>query len=135
MEECKRMGRLVLCPDVNESNFSFTVNKKGNIRFGLGSIKGAGEGAVNAIVEERRKNGPFQSIYDFVERLPLSSVNRKNFESFSLSGAFDCFTEIRRSQFFAEDANKVTFIESIIRYGSKFQTVKSTVQNSLFGGG
>jgi DNA polymerase-3 subunit alpha len=135
MDECKRMGRLVLCPDVNESNFAFTVNKQGNIRFGLGSIKGAGEGAVNAIVEERSKNGPFQTIYEFVERIPLSSVNKKNFEAFALSGAFDCFTDIRRSQFFVEDANKVPFIESLIRYGSKFQTDKSTVQNSLFGGG
>ena len=135
MDECKRMGRLVLCPDVNESNFAFTVNKAGNIRFGLGSIKGAGESAVNAIVEERRKNGPFQTIFEFVERIPLSSVNRKSFEAFALSGAFDCFSEIRRSQFFVEDANKIPFIESIIRYGSKFQTDQSTVQNSLFGGG
>ncbi|HEY4787587.1 MAG TPA: DNA polymerase III subunit alpha [Bacteroidales bacterium] len=135
MDECKRMGIQVLCPDVNESNYAFTVNKKGNIRFGLGSIKGAGEAAVNAIVEERKKNGPFQSIFDFVERIPLSSVNKKNFEAFALSGAFDCFCEIRRSQFFVEDINKVPFIELLIRYGSKFQMDKSTVQNSLFGGG
>jgi DNA polymerase III subunit alpha len=135
MDECKRMGMQVLCPDVNESNYAFTVNKKGNIRFGLGSIKGAGEGAVNAIVEERRKNGPFQSIFDFVERIPLSSVNKKNFEAFALSGAFDCFTEIKRNQYFAEDQNKVPFLENVIRYGSKFQTDKNTVQNSLFGGG
>lgn len=135
MDECKRMGKNVLGPDVNESYLKFTVNKAGNIRFGLGSIKGSGEAAVNAIIEEREKNGPFTGIFDFVERVNLSAVNKKNMEAMALSGAFDGFAEIRRSQFFAEDNNKVTFIENIVRYGSKFQTDKSTVQNSLFGGG
>lgn len=135
MDECKRMGKNVLGPDVNESYLKFTVNKTGNIRFGLGSIKGSGEAAINAIIEERDRNGPFTGIFDFVERVNLSAVTKKNMESLALSGAFDGFTEIRRSQFFAEDNNRVNFIENMVRYGSKFQTDKSTVQNSLFGGG
>ena len=135
MDECKRMGIQVLCPDVNESYLSFTVNKQGNIRFGLGTIKGVGENAVNSIVDERTKNGPFGGIFDFVERVNLSAVNRKNTEALSLSGAFDCFSEIRRSQFFANDAKEVAFIDNLIRYGGKFQADKGTVQNSLFGDG
>jgi DNA polymerase III subunit alpha len=133
MDECKRMGILVLCPDVNESNFAFTVNKAGNIRFGLGTIKGVGEGAVKSIVEERTANGPFKGIFDFVERVNLSAVNRKNIEALSLSGAFDYFTEIRRSQFFATDAKEIPFIDNLIRYGGKFQTDKHSTQISLFG--
>jgi len=135
MDECKRMGRLVLCPDVNESNLSFTVNKQGNIRFGLGTIKGVGEAAVNFIVEERNANGPFKGIFDFVERVNLSAVNRKNIEALALSGAFDCFSEIRRSQFFANDSKGLPFIDNLIRYGGKLQADKSTIQISLFGEG
>jgi DNA polymerase III subunit alpha len=135
MDECRRMGMQVLCPDVNESNFSFTVNKQGNVRFGLGTIKGVGEGAVNCIVEERNANGPFKGIFDFVERVNLSAVNRKNTEALTLSGAFDCFSEIIRSQFFANDSKGVPFIDNLIRYGSKFQTDKNTTQISLFGEG
>jgi DNA polymerase III subunit alpha len=135
MDECKRMGRMVLGPDINESKLAFTVNKTGNIRFGLGSIKGVGEGAVNAIIEERDKNGPFKDIFDLVERVSLSAMNKKNMEALALSGAFDCFGEIRRSQFFANDAKDVPFLENLARYGSKFQTDKNTVTNSLFGSG
>lgn len=135
MDECKRMGRMVLGPDINESKQAFTVNKQGNIRFGLGAIKGVGENAVNSIIEEREKAGPFKDIFDLVERVNLSAVSKKSLEALSLSGGFDCFTEIRRSQFFANDAKDVPFIENLSRYGTKFQTDKNTVTNSLFGGG
>ena len=134
MDECKRMGIQVLGPDVNESNFAFAVNSQGNIRFGLGSIKGAGEAAINFIVEERKNNGSFGGIFDFVERVNLAAINKKNLEALALSGAFDGFTELARSQYLAEDANKISFIDNLIRYGSKFQNDKVTVKSSLFGG-
>jgi DNA polymerase-3 subunit alpha len=134
MDECKRMGIQVLGPDVNESKFAFAVNNKGNIRFGMGSIKGAGEAAINYIVEERKNHGPYSGIFDFVERVNLAAINKKNLEALALSGAFDGFTEITRCQFLAEDANKITFIDNLIKYGSKFQNDKVTVKISLFGG-
>jgi DNA polymerase-3 subunit alpha len=134
MDECKRMGIQVLGPDVNESKLTFTVNKQGNIRFGLGAIKGVGEGAVNSIVEERTKNGAFKDIFDFVQRVNLSAVNKKNLEGLAVSGALDGFN-FYRSQYFANDAKEVSFIENLLRYGNKFQADKATVQNSLFGGG
>ena len=92
MEECKMMGIPTLGPDVNESYVEFGVNNKGEIRFGLSAIKGMGSGAAEAIVREREANGPYQDIYDFVERVSLKDVNRKAFESLALSGGFDCFT-------------------------------------------
>jgi DNA polymerase-3 subunit alpha len=133
MDECKRMGRQVLGPDVNESYMAFTVNKQGNIRFGMGSIKGVGEGAVLAIIEERDKNGPFTDVFNFVERVNLSAVNRKSFENFVLAGAIDAFG-IRRSQYFATDDKGITFLENIIRYGTKLKTDKASTENTLFGG-
>lgn len=132
MDECKRMGMLVLGPDINESNMAFTVNSKGNIRFGLGAIKGVGEGAVGSVVEERTKAGFFTDIYNFVERVNLSSVNKKAIENFVIAGAFDTFG-IKRSQFFLNDG-QYTFIENLIRYGSKLQVDKSNTANTLFGG-
>jgi DNA polymerase III subunit alpha len=91
MDECKRMGIMVLGPDVNESYSKFTVNKDGHIRFGLGAIKGIGENAVNKIIEERNENGPYTSIFNFVERVNLQSINKKGFEVLAISGGFDCF--------------------------------------------
>ncbi len=133
MDECKRMGRQVLGPDVNESYMAFTVNKQGNIRFGLGAIKGVGEGAVIAIIEERDKNGPFTDVYNFVERVNLSSVNRKSFENIVVAGAIDGFG-IRRSQFFATDDKGISFLENMIRYGTKLKNDKASTANTLFGG-
>jgi DNA polymerase-3 subunit alpha len=134
MDECRSMGITVLGPDVNESNLNFTVNKKGNIRFGLGGVKGVGSGAVEAIVKEREVNGPFQGIFDFVERVNLTACNKKNLEALCLSGAFDNFTEAVREQYFAENSKGEVFTESLIRYGNKFQQDKASSQNSLFGG-
>jgi DNA polymerase-3 subunit alpha len=134
MDECRSMGIGVMGPDVNESELNFTVNKEGNIRFGLGGIKGVGAGAVEAIVKERRENGAFKSIFDFVERVNLTACNKKSLESLCLAGAFDTFSEPTREQYFAESAKGEAFIETIIRYGNKFQVDKSSSQNSLFGG-
>jgi len=134
MDECRVMGIKVMGPDVNESELNFTANKKGDIRFGLGGIKGVGRGAVEAIVNEREKNGPFKDIFDVVERVNLTACNKKNIEALSLSGAFDNFPEVSREQFFAENAKGELFIETLIRYGNKFQVDKSSAMNSLFGG-
>jgi DNA polymerase III subunit alpha len=134
MDECKRMGIMVLGPDVNESYSKFTVNKDGHIRFGLGAIKGIGENAVNKIIEERNENGPYTSIFNFVERVNLQSINKKGFEVLAISGGFDCFGELKREQFFATDQKDNTFIDNLIRYGINYQGDKANQQNSLFGG-
>jgi DNA polymerase III subunit alpha len=135
MDETKRMGIAVLGPDINESNVKFTVNKDGNIRFGLGAIKGVGEAAVVQMIEEREKNGLFKDIFDLAERVNLNTLNKKNLEAMALAGAFDCFNSIRREQYFAPDPKGSTFIESLIRYGNNVKTVKSSSQNTLFGEG
>ncbi len=134
MDECRRMSILVLGPDVNESNVRFTVNEKGDIRFGLGAIKGVGENAVTSIIEERSAGGPFRDIYDFVERIDLHQLNRKNLEGLAVAGALDCFEPMSRSQYLdtIEDAEP-TFIEQLIKYGSKIQYERNTPQQNLFG--
>ena len=134
MDECRNLGMNVMGPDVNESDLTFTVNDDGNIRFGLGGIKGVGEGAVEAIVLERKKNGKFKGVFDFIERVNLNSCNKKALESLVLAGAFDEFQDIKREQFFVENTKGEIVIESIIRYGNKFQSDHAMNQNSLFGG-
>jgi DNA polymerase-3 subunit alpha len=133
MDECKAMSMNVLGPDVNESFLKFSVNREGDIRFGLAAVKGVGEGAVMNIIEEREKNGAFKDIFDFVERVNLSSCNRKNIESLALAGAFDDFPEIGREQFFGTNAKGEPFIDLLIRYGNKYQVDKNTAATSLFG--
>ncbi len=132
MEECKRMGMNVLGPDVSESYAKFTVNRAGNIRFGMAAVKGVGEGAVLDIIKARQ-GGEFRNIYDFVERVNLQSVNKKNLEALAMAGAFDSFKAHKRSQFFVPDENDQTFIEKLIRYGNKMQFESSNMQPSLFG--
>jgi DNA polymerase-3 subunit alpha len=133
MDETRRMGMEVLGPDVNESNVKFTVNKDGNIRFGLGAIKGVGESAVLQLIEEREKNGVYADIYDLVERVNLNSLNKKNLEAMAVAGAFDCFEDISRAQYFSLDTKGSSFIESLIRFGNNAKVLKSTSQQSLFG--
>lgn len=133
MEECKSLKILTLGPDVNESQMEFGVNKKGEIRFGLSAIKGMGTSAAMAIVNEREKNGPYKSIFDFAERIDLSNVNRKAFESLAYSGGFDSFG-LQREEFFGVNAKGVTFLDSLVRYAQLFQQEKAQMQNSLFGG-
>ena len=134
MDECKATGVNVLGPDVNESNLKFSVNRHGDIRFGLGAVKGVGEAAVQSILEERKKNGPFRGIFDFVQRVNLSACNRKNIENLALAGGFDSFPEIKREDFFVKNAKDESFSEVLVRYGSKYQLDKAAAVNSLFGG-
>jgi DNA polymerase-3 subunit alpha len=133
MDECKQMGIATLGPDVNESYQKFGVNKKGEIRFGLAAIKGMGDGAAQAIIDEREKNGPYKTIFDFAQRVSFSSVNRKAYESLALSGGFDSFG-IRREQFFATNNKGEMFLDTLVRYGQLYQQEKQQAQNSLFGG-
>lgn len=133
MDECKRMGIKVLGPDVNESEHKFTVNKNGDIRFGLGAIKGVGEAAVQSLIEERERNGAYASIFDLVERINLTACNRKNLEAMTIAGGLDSFG-LKRSQFFFNDDKGISFVENIIRYGQKFQVDKNSTANTLFGG-
>lgn len=134
MEECKRMGIKVLGPDINESLKGFAVNKKGEIRFGLGGIKGVGEAAIENIIEERNKNGQFKDIFNFIKRVNQRSVNKKSLESLAYSGAFDCFPQMNRAQFFAKgDSDKYTNLEKIINYGVASSHAKNGHANTLFG--
>lgn len=133
MDECKRMGAMVKGPDVNRSLHRFAVDSEGVIRFGMGGIKGLGENAVAAIIEERKANGSYKDIYDFVERVPLTVVNKKNLECLVCAGALDSLSQFQRSDFFGADNKGVSFIESLIRYGNLVQSEKSSAQNSLFG--
>ena len=134
MDECKAMGIKVLGPDVNESNLKFTVNPEGNIRFGLGAVKGVGEGAVLNIMEEREKNGPFKGIFDFVQRVNLTACNKKNLECLALAGGFDEFPELKREQYFAVNSKNEVFMETLVRYGNRYQADQAAAANSLFGG-
>ncbi|MBN1598569.1 MAG: DNA polymerase III subunit alpha [Bacteroidales bacterium] len=129
MEECKRMGLNVLVPDINESHARFTVNKDGNIRFGLAAIKGIGEAAVEHIIKEREQNGPYKDIYDFVERVNLTTVNKRCLEAIVMAGGIDSFEGMERHQFFSPDKENLTFIDHLIRYGN---LVKSQTANTLF---
>ncbi len=132
MDECKQMGIATLGPDVNESYEKFGVNHHGEIRFGLGAIKGMGDSAALSIIDEREKNGPYKDIYDFAQRVNFSSVNRKAFESLALSGGFDSFG-IRREDYFATNHKGETFIETLCRYGQLYQQEQAEMKNSLFG--
>lgn len=133
LEECKKQNLEVLGPDINESYATFDVNKQGKIRFGLGAIKGAGEVAVANIIEERNKNGDYQNIFDFAQRVTLQAVNKKTFEALAQAGAFDGFKDIKRETYFTEEEGS-SFIEKIIRYGNAVQNEKNSAQQSLFGG-
>jgi DNA polymerase III subunit alpha len=135
MDETRRMGIDVLGPDINESNLKFTVNKDGNIRFGLGAIKGVGESAVLQLIEEREKNGLYKDVYDMAERVNLNALNKKNLEAMAVAGAFDCFDAIIRSQYFSLDTRGSSFVESLIRYGNNVKTVRNSSQHTLFGEG
>jgi DNA polymerase-3 subunit alpha len=134
IEECRNLGIKVLGPHVNESGIYFAVNKEGEIRFGLGAIKGAGDTAVEAIIQERDARGPFDDIFDFAKRLNQRSVTKKTYECLALSGAFDCFPGIHRRQYvFAKDG-EVNLLEKAIRYAVKTQQDEQSAQVSLFGG-
>ncbi len=134
MEECKNRGIKVLGPHVNESAQDFAVNQEGEIRFGLGAIKGTGESAIQALIEEREANGPFNDIFDFSKRVNLRTVNKKSFESLAKAGAFDCFEEFHRRQYVEPDDEGTSLIEKAIRYANRMQEEEASAQSSLFGG-
>ena len=133
MDECKRMHIRVLGPDVNESFMEFGVNKKGDIRFGLAAIKGVGENVVKTIIETRDTDGPFESPYDFIERLPAGTVNRRTLEALVLAGAFDSFADFKREDFLGENSRGETFSELLVRYGQAYQQSRMSSAMSLFG--
>lgn len=133
MDECRRMGAPVKGPDVNRSMARFSVDGEGNIRFGMAGIKGVGQAAVENITTERRANGKFKDIFDFVERVNLQAVNRKTFESLVLAGAFDSLVDFNRSRFFSVDNKDNSYIELLMKYGNLFQSEKSSSTSSLFG--
>ncbi|MFC4230903.1 DNA polymerase III subunit alpha [Parasediminibacterium paludis] len=134
MEECKSMGIRVLGPDVNESLKGFAVNSRGEIRFGLGGLKGAGDVAVDSVINERKQNGPYVDIFDFIKRSVSRSVNKKSLESFAYSGAFDCFPQLHRAQYFnTPDGEKMSGLEKIIGYGQVTQNLATGTTNTLFG--
>lgn len=134
MEECKRMGLKVLGPDINESLKGFAVNSKGEIRFGLGGLKGVGEAAVESIIDDRSKKGFASNIFDFIKRANQRTVNKKTLESLAYAGAFDCFHELHRAQYFHTPQGDVsTGLEKIIRFGNVVQAQSLGNANTLFG--
>ncbi len=134
MGECKSLGINVLGPDINDSRRNFSVDTKGNIRFGLGAVKGLGDSAVDAIISERERSGPYRDIFDFVQRVSAGMVKRNNIESLVLSGAFDSFEDITREQYFGVNSKDESFIDLLSRYAGKYQADKNAAQNTLFGG-
>ncbi|KJD36904.1 DNA polymerase III subunit alpha [Tamlana sedimentorum] len=132
MEECKRMKLEVLGPSVNESYYKFSVNNEGAVRFGMGAIKGVGHGAVMTIVDNRKEDGPYKSIFDFAKRIDLRAANKKAFENLAYAGGFDCFQETHRAQYFHKETD-LTFLEMVIKYAQKHKENENSAQVSLFG--
>ena len=133
MEECRRMGLAVLGPDLNESYLKFSVNKEGAVRFGMAAVKGVGASAVRAIIEERKENGNYTSIFDLAKRVDLRAANKKSFDSLVKAGAFDSFEDTHRAQYFAVDEKGITFLERAMKFGSKYQENENSAQVSMFG--
>ena len=134
MEESKRMKLPVLGPDVNESYYKFSVNKNDAIRFGMGAIKGVGKGAVETIVNNRKEDGAYRSIFDFAKRIDLRAANKKAFQNLALAGGFDEFGGVHRAQYFHHNGDEINFLEKVIKFASKFQENENSSQTSLFGG-
>ncbi|TXK71642.1 DNA polymerase III subunit alpha [Mesonia sp. HuA40] len=133
MEECQRMKLAVLGPDVNESYYKFSVNKQNAIRFGMGAVKGVGAGAVKTIVDNRKKDGAYRSIFDMAKRIDLRAANKKAFENLALAGGFDSFGGTHRAQYFHDPGDGISFLEKVIKYAAKFQENQNSAQVSLFG--
>ncbi len=133
MEECKRMGLNVLGPDINESQNGFAVNKQGQIRFGFSGMKGVGENAIENIIEERKKHGAYKNIFDLVKRVNLKSVNKKSLECLIYAGAFDCFKEWHRAQYFYQAPGDAVGLEKVLKFGAIFQSQSANTANTLFG--
>ena len=132
IEDTAKAGIKILSPDINESDLAFTVNKNGDVRFGLAALKGVGHSAVDSLIEERRANGAFINIFDFVKRVNLRNCNKRSIEAMAYAGAFDCFTNMHRAQFFNPDASGQIFIEKLINFGTKSQLGQQQAQISIF---
>ncbi len=133
IQECMKNNIIILGPDINESNYKFSVNKNNNIRFGLMAIKGLGMKAVENIIEERNKNGLYKNIFDFAKRTYSRVVNKKSYESLVYSGSFDCFNDITREQFFAKKYNsQYNVIELLVKLSNDYQSNKINKQGLLF---
>lgn len=135
MEDCRKNNIEILLPSVNESDLNFSVNQEGKIRFGLAAIKGMGEAAASAIISEREKNGPYTDVFDFLERVDMRSLNRKNVEVLVKSGALDEFPSMHRAQYFYkenENDSTPTFVERLVRWASKKQESANSSQMSIF---
>lgn len=134
LDECSRLGLKVLGPDVNESDMLYSVNKKQEIRIGLAALKGVGESAVAAIIEEREANGPYKNIFDFVKRVNLRSVNKRCLEALAYAGALDDIGgDVHRATYFGDNGDGVAFIEKLLRFGAASQGTKMNSESSLFG--
>ena len=133
MDDSRRWRIQVLGPDINESSTEFTVNKAGNIRFGMGGIKGVGANVINAVIAERERGGAFSSVFDFLERMPQGVINRKVMECLIYSGAFDSFADITRPQYFFETGKDENYVDQLLRYAAKFQSDTMSSGASLFG--
>jgi len=134
MEECKRMGIKVLGPDINESKQGFAVNARGEIRFGLGGLKGVGEAAVESIILERQKEGPFKDPFDFMRRINQRTVNKKTLECLVYAGAFDEFPQLHRAQYICiPEGETQSGLEKMIKYGNIVQSQTLNTSNTLFG--
>ena len=133
MEECRRMKIKVLGPDINESQSGFAVNNKGEIRFGFSGLKGVGEAAIENNIEERKKNGRYKDVFDLVKRANLRTVNKKSLESLIYGGAFDCFNEMHRAQYFHANTGDISNLEKMLKFGSVLQQQNSNSANTLFG--
>ena len=133
MEESRRMGLAVLGPDVNESQYTFAVNKNGEIRFGLGAILGLGSAPVDAIVSERIENGNYHSVFDLSKRINPRVCNATSFKNLAYAGAFDSFKNCHRSQFFVEDVNGRSFLDKVLSFGARYQQEQNSSQVSMFG--
>nr|WKN38841.1 DNA polymerase III subunit alpha [Tunicatimonas sp. TK19036] len=134
MDECKQMKIKVLGPDVNESDYDFGVNKEGQIRFGLGAIKGAGESAIASVIEERENQGTYQDIFEFTKRSNLRAVNKKTLECMAMAGAFDCFPDVHRRQYLHVPPGDASLLEKAAKYAQNLQQEEDAAQVSLFGG-
>jgi len=133
IDECKRQGISVLGPNVNESDLNFMVNSKGEIRFGLAAIKNVGENAATSIIEEKEKNGSYKNIFDFTKRVNLRAVNKRSMEALAMAGAFDCFENTHRGQYFYREHSEDTiFLEKIVKHAANFQQQQNSSQVSLF---
>ena len=133
MSECKAMGIRCLGPDVNHSRKKFSVDEGGDIRFGLGAIKGLGEGAADFIIKERMEHGPYKDTFDMVERLSMSTLKRSGLEALVLSGALDSFANISREQYYAKNSRGYTLLDTLVHYSNNYHASMMEAQNSLFG--